>query len=227
MPCSKTLQESRFAFSFSLFFFFSPDTMVDALRQLSVPSELCRSFLRLAEANTSRAVETCGILCGKLVRFWNIASPASSIFTAFLFSDWVTWADVQAPVLLSLALSLSDLLQFLCFKRKYSYINNIKIWLCCRPEMHLQWHTSSYLSSAVGQIIVTPKMRRSSSSYRTNMISSPWAGYMWVNMEYSYHCWQIIITLLYINLLIISCITSSVLDCCPVNTFRVAAVESR
>ncbi|KAM8866126.1 STAM-binding protein-like A isoform 2-T3 [Synchiropus picturatus] len=44
------------------------NTMVDALRQLTVPSELCRSFLRLAEANTSRAVETCGILCGKLTR---------------------------------------------------------------------------------------------------------------------------------------------------------------
>ncbi|XP_019961235.2 STAM-binding protein-like A [Paralichthys olivaceus] len=44
------------------------NTMVDALRQLSVPAELCRSFLRLAEANTSRAVETCGILCGKLTR---------------------------------------------------------------------------------------------------------------------------------------------------------------
>ena len=43
--------------------------MVDALRQLVVPGELCRSFLRLAEANTSRAVETCGILCGKLVSF--------------------------------------------------------------------------------------------------------------------------------------------------------------
>ncbi|XP_008417572.2 STAM-binding protein-like A [Poecilia reticulata] len=42
--------------------------MVDALRQLAVPAELCRSFLRLAEANTSRAVETCGILCGKLTR---------------------------------------------------------------------------------------------------------------------------------------------------------------
>ncbi|XP_042371290.1 STAM-binding protein-like A, partial [Plectropomus leopardus] len=44
------------------------NTMVDALRQLAVPAELCRSFLRLAEANTSRAVETCGILCGRLVR---------------------------------------------------------------------------------------------------------------------------------------------------------------
>ncbi|XP_077942390.1 STAM-binding protein-like A isoform X1 [Gasterosteus aculeatus] len=42
--------------------------MEDALRQLAVPAELCRSFLRLAEANTSRAVETCGILCGKLTR---------------------------------------------------------------------------------------------------------------------------------------------------------------
>ncbi|KAF3851446.1 hypothetical protein F7725_013218 [Dissostichus mawsoni] len=35
---------------------------------VAVPAELCRSFLRLAEANTSRAVETCGILCGKLTR---------------------------------------------------------------------------------------------------------------------------------------------------------------
>ncbi|XP_077457063.1 STAM-binding protein-like A [Stigmatopora argus] len=44
------------------------DLSVDALRQLRVPSELCQSFLRLAEANTRRAVETCGILCGKLTR---------------------------------------------------------------------------------------------------------------------------------------------------------------
>uniref|UniRef100_A0A3Q3K8X1 MPN domain-containing protein n=1 Tax=Monopterus albus TaxID=43700 RepID=A0A3Q3K8X1_MONAL len=44
------------------------NTMVDALRKLAVPAELCRNFLRLAEANTSRAVETCGILCGKLTR---------------------------------------------------------------------------------------------------------------------------------------------------------------
>uniref|UniRef100_A0A8K9V8C8 MPN domain-containing protein n=1 Tax=Oncorhynchus mykiss TaxID=8022 RepID=A0A8K9V8C8_ONCMY len=44
------------------------DGMVDGIRQLAVPSELCSSFLRLAESNTSRAVETCGILCGKLLR---------------------------------------------------------------------------------------------------------------------------------------------------------------
>uniref|UniRef100_A0A4W5Q2K2 STAM binding protein n=1 Tax=Hucho hucho TaxID=62062 RepID=A0A4W5Q2K2_9TELE len=44
------------------------DGMVDGIRQLAVPSELCSSFLRLADSNTSRAVETCGILCGKLLR---------------------------------------------------------------------------------------------------------------------------------------------------------------
>ncbi|XP_058491079.1 STAM-binding protein-like A [Solea solea] len=44
------------------------NTMEDALRQLAIPAELCRGFLKLAEANTSRAVETCGILCGKLTR---------------------------------------------------------------------------------------------------------------------------------------------------------------
>lgn len=166
------------AFNYSPFF--SPDAMVDALRQLSVPSELCRSFLRLAEANTSRAVETCGILCGKLVRFWFKAAPVSPILTAFLFNDWVrSLSDVQAPVLFSLSLICCS---FCCLKE------NIIICFCCRPEMHLQWHTSSYLNSVVGQIIVTPKMRRNSSSYRTNMILSPWAGYMWVKMEYPYHC---------------------------------------
>lgn len=46
----------------------SSSVMVDALRQLFVPSELCWRFLQLAEANTVRAVETCGILCGKLTR---------------------------------------------------------------------------------------------------------------------------------------------------------------
>ncbi|XP_036383069.1 STAM binding protein b [Megalops cyprinoides] len=42
--------------------------MVDGLRQLAVPSELCHKFLKLADANTARAVETCGILCGKLTQ---------------------------------------------------------------------------------------------------------------------------------------------------------------
>lgn len=70
-PCLLTEHHKSIAFPYSLFsscYDIFADTMVDALRQLVIPSELCRSFLRLAEANTSRAVETCGILCGKLVR---------------------------------------------------------------------------------------------------------------------------------------------------------------
>ncbi|NXD31489.1 STABP protein, partial [Spelaeornis formosus] len=41
---------------------------VDVLRQVIVPRELCQKFLQLADANTARGVETCGILCGKLMR---------------------------------------------------------------------------------------------------------------------------------------------------------------
>ncbi|KGL72748.1 STAM-binding protein, partial [Tinamus guttatus] len=41
---------------------------MDALRQVVVPRELCQKFLQLADANTARGVETCGILCGKLMR---------------------------------------------------------------------------------------------------------------------------------------------------------------
>ncbi|ROI74397.1 STAM-binding protein-like A [Anabarilius grahami] len=43
-------------------------TMVDGLRHVAVPAELCGKFLRLANNNTIRAVETCGILCGRLNR---------------------------------------------------------------------------------------------------------------------------------------------------------------
>ncbi|XP_041088004.1 STAM-binding protein-like A isoform X3 [Polyodon spathula] len=42
--------------------------MVEGLQPLVVPRELCSKFMKLAEANTARAVETCGILCGKLTR---------------------------------------------------------------------------------------------------------------------------------------------------------------
>ncbi|XP_077099629.1 STAM-binding protein-like A [Siphateles boraxobius] len=42
--------------------------LVNGLRQLFVPAELCQRFLKLADANTARAVETCGILCGKLMK---------------------------------------------------------------------------------------------------------------------------------------------------------------
>ncbi|NWX48071.1 STABP protein, partial [Steatornis caripensis] len=41
---------------------------MDVLRQVIVPRELCQKFLQLSDANTIRGVETCGILCGKLMR---------------------------------------------------------------------------------------------------------------------------------------------------------------
>ncbi|NWX20650.1 STABP protein, partial [Aegotheles bennettii] len=44
------------------------NTSMDVLRQVIVPRELCQKFLQLADANTVRGVETCGILCGKLMR---------------------------------------------------------------------------------------------------------------------------------------------------------------
>ncbi|NXA75419.1 STABP protein, partial [Thryothorus ludovicianus] len=44
------------------------DSSVDVLRQVIVPRELCHKFLQLADANTARGVETCGILCGRLMR---------------------------------------------------------------------------------------------------------------------------------------------------------------
>ncbi|NXH15215.1 STABP protein, partial [Bucco capensis] len=43
-------------------------TSTDVLRQVIIPRELCHKFLQLADANTIRGVETCGILCGKLMR---------------------------------------------------------------------------------------------------------------------------------------------------------------
>uniref|UniRef100_A0A8C1MQL6 STAM binding protein b n=1 Tax=Cyprinus carpio TaxID=7962 RepID=A0A8C1MQL6_CYPCA len=42
-------------------------TLVDGLRQIAVPAELCGKFLRLANNNTVRAVETYGILCERLM----------------------------------------------------------------------------------------------------------------------------------------------------------------
>ncbi|XP_053574105.1 STAM-binding protein [Bombina bombina] len=38
------------------------------LRHVRIPRDLCLKFLKLAQNNTQRAVETCGILCGKLMQ---------------------------------------------------------------------------------------------------------------------------------------------------------------
>ncbi|XP_045437842.1 AMSH-like protease isoform X1 [Pipistrellus kuhlii] len=40
--------------------------VVDGLRCVVLPRDLCHRFLLLAESNTVRGIETCGILCGKL-----------------------------------------------------------------------------------------------------------------------------------------------------------------
>lgn len=40
---------------------------VYGLRDVVVPNNLIGKFMTLAEENTARNVETCGILCGKLV----------------------------------------------------------------------------------------------------------------------------------------------------------------
>ncbi|XP_067408902.1 AMSH-like protease isoform X4 [Emydura macquarii macquarii] len=40
--------------------------VAEALRGVVLPTDLCHKFLLLAEENTVRGIETCGILCGKL-----------------------------------------------------------------------------------------------------------------------------------------------------------------
>ncbi|XP_062927703.1 AMSH-like protease isoform X1 [Mobula hypostoma] len=39
---------------------------VDGLQYVVLPKNLCQQFLKQADANTARGIETCGILCGKL-----------------------------------------------------------------------------------------------------------------------------------------------------------------
>ena len=53
---------------FSLFCFL--DLVVEGLRCVVLSRDLCHRFLLLAESNTVRGIETCGILCGKLV--WTV-----------------------------------------------------------------------------------------------------------------------------------------------------------
>ncbi|XP_056670641.1 STAM-binding protein isoform X2 [Monodelphis domestica] len=45
-----------------------PTPPLNGLRHVVVPQTLCPQFLQLADGNTVRGVETCGILCGKLTK---------------------------------------------------------------------------------------------------------------------------------------------------------------
>lgn len=51
-------------------FFCFLDLVVEGLRYVVLSRDLCHRFLLLAESNTVRGIETCGILCGKLV--WSL-----------------------------------------------------------------------------------------------------------------------------------------------------------
>lgn len=42
--------------------------LVEDLRRVVIPRDLTYKFLLLADSNTARGIETCGVLCGKLVR---------------------------------------------------------------------------------------------------------------------------------------------------------------
>lgn len=58
--------------------------MVEGLRGVVLSRDLCHKFLLLAESNTVRGIETCGILCGKLVGScfisqWVAFSPESRV----------------------------------------------------------------------------------------------------------------------------------------------------
>lgn len=44
------------------------DQRVEGLRRVLIPRDLTYRFLLLADSNTARGIETCGVLCGKLVR---------------------------------------------------------------------------------------------------------------------------------------------------------------
>lgn len=61
--------ENGFLFLLLFVVFFPLAQLAEALRGVILPRDLCHKFLLLAEANTIRGIETCGILCGKLVKF--------------------------------------------------------------------------------------------------------------------------------------------------------------
>ncbi|XP_038264828.1 AMSH-like protease isoform X1 [Dermochelys coriacea] len=58
--------------------------MAEALRGVVLPTDLCHKFLLLAEANTVRGIETCGILCGKLIHIQHLFIRRPLIQVIFL-----------------------------------------------------------------------------------------------------------------------------------------------
>ena len=48
---------------------------VEGLRRVVLSRDLTYRFLLLADSNTARGIETCGVLCGKLVRLITPTRP--------------------------------------------------------------------------------------------------------------------------------------------------------
>lgn len=56
---------------------------VEGLRQVVIPRDLTYRFLLLANSNTARGIETCGVLCGRLVRLPHF--PVVELSTKYCF----------------------------------------------------------------------------------------------------------------------------------------------
>lgn len=83
---------------------------VEGLRRVVLPQDLTHRFLLLAASNTARGIETCGVLCGRLVRrpvdqppppptwFW-LTDPLASLrcTTSFCWPTWLFPSSRPAP----------------------------------------------------------------------------------------------------------------------------------
>ena len=74
-----------------VFPFQTVSTLVNGMRRIYIPQELISRFLTLASMNTSRNLETCGILTGKLV----------SIFQSLAYCNALGCIDDQVCIAFS------------------------------------------------------------------------------------------------------------------------------
>lgn len=74
--------------------------LVEGLRRVVIPRDLTYKFLLLADSNTARGIETCGVLCGKLVRHALTLNILYANIYPFLFVDKlpVYWGKSNIPV---------------------------------------------------------------------------------------------------------------------------------
>ncbi|NXL65098.1 STABP protein, partial [Chordeiles acutipennis] len=116
---------------------------VDVLRQVIVPRELCQKFLQLADANTVRGVETCGILCGKLVRqnyfqcvsLSSVPSKELRFFSVTTFSWQMLSLWISSPTLLELPLLCSPVFQ--THPTQTAFLSSVDLHTHCSYQMML------------------------------------------------------------------------------------------